>query len=152
MNKTLSVSAIQNGTVIDHIPAGQALRIIHMLGLLAKKQRITVGLNLFSQRMKLKDLIKIENHWLSAHEANEVSIFAPEATINIIKNFEVVEKVSPHLPSQAIGLFICPNSSCITHVEPIESHFHIQDEGNAVRLVCQYCEKNYDRNSVKVKI
>ena len=152
MSKTLSVAAIQNGTVIDHITAGQALRIIHMLGLLAKKQCVTVGLNLSSQRLKLKDLIKIENHMLSNNEANEVTIFAPEATINIIKNFEVVEKVVPRLPSHAIGIFLCPNPSCITHVEPVESYFHIQDEGNLVKLRCHFCEKTYDRNRIKIKI
>jgi aspartate carbamoyltransferase regulatory subunit len=152
MSKTLSVSAIKNGTVIDHIATGQALRIISMLRLLAKKQPVTVGLNLSSKRLKLKDLIKIENYILSNDEANDVTIFAPEATINIIKNFEVVEKVVTHLPESVGGVFACPNPICITHEEPIDSYFHIEEQGKQMSLICKYCEKAYDRNQVKVKI
>jgi aspartate carbamoyltransferase regulatory subunit len=152
MSKTLSVSAIQNGTVIDHVPAGQALRIIHMLGFLDKKLRVTLGLNLFSQRMKFKDLIKVENHLLTKEEANKTTIFAPEATINIINNFEVAEKIITHLPKSVGNVFSCPNPVCITHVEPIESFFIIEEQGTQVKLICKFCEKAFDRNQTKVKI
>lgn len=152
MSKTLSVSAIHNGTVIDHIPHGQAFRIIHLLRLLDKKHKVTVGLNLPSKRIKLKDLIKIENHVLMNDEANEITIFAPEATINIIKDFEVVEKVTTTLPSSIANVFICPNKACITHTEPVESFFMIENHGKQVNLLCRYCEKIFDRNQVKVKI
>lgn len=152
MNKTLSVSAIQNGTVIDHIPAGQALRIIQLLRLLEKKYQITVGLNLPSKRMKLKDLIKIENHMLTDEDANQITILAPEATINSIKKFEVEKKTTISLPPTVSGVFICPNLVCITRTEPIESFFMIQEQGGRVKLVCRYCEKSFDRNKVKVKV
>lgn len=152
MNKTLPVSAIHNGTVIDHIPSGQAFRIIHLLSLLDKKHKVTVGLNLPSKRMRLKDLIKIENHHLKNNEANEITIFAPEATINIIQNFEVVDKIITSLPLSISGIFICPNPICITHSEPIESFFYIKEQGKDVKLMCRYCEKTYHRNNVKVKI
>lgn len=152
MNKTLSVSAIHNGTVIDHINPGQALRIIQMLRLLENKHRVTVGLNLSSEHMKLKDLIKIENHNLTKEEANKITIFAPEATINIIKNFEVVEKIIAHLPPQVGGVFSCPNPVCITHTEPVETSFVIKEEGKYVKLICNYCEKIFDRNHMKVKL
>lgn len=152
MNKTLSVSAIQNGTVIDHIAPGQALRIIHMLHLLEKNLRITVGLNLNSKRLKLKDLIKIENYILTNKDANEVTIFAPAATINIIKNFEVVEKFVISLPESVCNVFVCPNPSCITHVEQVESFFQISEHSKQVQLRCKYCEKIFDRNQVAVKI
>lgn len=152
MTKTLSVSAIQNGIVIDHIPAGQALRIIHMLGFLEKKLRVTVGLNLYSQRMQFKDLIKVENHSLTNEEANQTTIFAPLATINIIKNFEVSDKIITRLPAKVTGVFLCPNPLCVTNVEPIESNFFIEGDGPKVQLICQFCEKMFDRNKVKVKI
>lgn len=152
MNKTLSVAAIQNGTVIDHITSGQTLRIIHMLRLLHKKHKVTVGFNLPSKRMPLKDLIKIEDHALTNKEANEITVFAPEATINIIKNFEVVKKIITSLPSSISGIFICPNVVCITHQESVDSFFMIEEEGQQVKLVCKYCEKAFDRNQVKVKI
>ncbi len=152
MNKTLSVSAIQNGTVIDHIASGQTLRIIHMLRLLDKKYRVTVGFNLPSHCMPLKDLIKIENHTLTNKEANEITVFAPEATINIIKNFEVVQKIITSLPPHISGVFKCPNHACITHGEPVESFFHIEEKGKKIKLVCKYCEKEFDRSEVIVVV
>lgn len=151
MIKTLSVAAIQNGTVVDHITSDQTLRIIHMLRLLDKKHMVTVGFNLPSKRMKLKDLIKIENHELTPEEANQISVFAPDATIAIIRNYEVVKKLKTSMPKGIGAIFICPNSSCVTHAEPIDSYFYIQETGQVTRLVCKYCEKSFERNQVKVK-
>jgi len=150
-SKTLSVSAIQNGTVVDHITSDQTLRIIHMLRLLDKKHTVTVGFNLPSKRMKLKDLIKIENHELTAEEANQISVFAPDATIAIIKNYEVVKKLKTSMPDGVSSIFICPNSACITHDEPVESYFYIREHGKQMNLVCKFCEKSFERNQVKVR-
>ena len=152
MSKTLSVSAIQNGTVIDHIPVGQALKIIHLLKLLETNQCVTVGFRLLSRRMKLKDLIKIEDYVLTDEEANKITVFAQEATINVIKNFTVKEKIIARMPKTIEGVFICPNAACITHVEPMESYFYIEEQGKAVKLNCRYCEKPFYRNQVKVTI
>jgi aspartate carbamoyltransferase regulatory subunit len=152
MNKTLSVSAIQNGTVIDHINSGQAFRIVHLLGLLDKKYKVTIGVNLPSKTMKLKDLIKIENYTLTNEEANDITIFAPNATINVIQNFEVVNKVITSLPASISEVFICPNPVCITHSEPVNTHFNIETQGKQVKLICKFCEKEFDRNQVTVKI
>lgn len=152
MNKTLSVSAIENGTVIDHIAAGEALRIIHLLNLLKKKRRITLGLNLSSKRLRLKDIIKIENHFLNVDEANEITIFSPEVTINVIKNFDVVEKITTKLPKSVADVFDCPNPVCITHLESVQTFFYIEEKATEVHLVCKYCEKTFDRHQVKVKI
>jgi aspartate carbamoyltransferase regulatory subunit len=146
MNKTLSVAAIQHGTVIDHIAAGQALRIIRLLGLLDKKYQVTVGLNLPSKRFKLKDLIKVENHILTYDEANEVTVFAPQATINVIRDFEVVNKIITSLPTHIQGVFSCPNAACVTHAELTQSAFHIEAQGEHIKLICQFCEKIFDRN------
>jgi aspartate carbamoyltransferase regulatory subunit len=151
MNKTLSVSAIKNGTVVDHITTDQTLRIMHMLRLLDKKHKVTVGFNLPSKRMKFKDLIKIEDHELTPEEADQISVFAPEATIAIIKDYEVVKKLNTKLPTSIASIFICPNSACITHAEPVESFFFIQESGKVMKLVCKYCEKSFERNQVKVK-
>jgi len=150
MKKTLSVSAIENGTVIDHITSGQTLRIIKMLRLLNKKLTVTVGFNLPSKRIGLKDLIKIENHALTDKEASEITVLAPEATINIIQKFDVVKKIITSLPPNISGLFQCPNQQCITQKEKIESFFSISQQSRQVKLVCKFCEKAYDRNEVKV--
>lgn len=151
MTKTLSVSAINNGTVIDHIRSGHALRIIHLFRLLDDKNKITVGLNLPSKRLGLKDLIKIENRVLTKEEANEISIFAAEATINIVKDFEVVQKIPTHFPSKISNIFLCPNPKCITRNENCESVFHVEEQGKQVKLICHYCEKSFDRDQVKVR-
>jgi aspartate carbamoyltransferase regulatory subunit len=138
--------------VIDHITSDQTLRIMHMLRLLNKKHMVTVGFNLPSKRMKFKDLIKIENHVLTDREADEIKVFAPEATINIIKEFEVVKKIITSLPPFISGMFVCPNPNCITNKEQIDSSFDIEEQGRQVNLVCKYCECEFERNQVKVKV
>jgi aspartate carbamoyltransferase regulatory subunit len=152
MSKTVSVSAIEHGTVIDHINSGQAIRIIHLLGLLNKQYKVTIGLNLPSKRMQFKDLIKIENHILTNEEANEITIFAPEVTINVINHYDVVNKIITTLPPSISDAFICPNPVCVTHTEPVKSFFIIEAQGKQVKLVCKYCEQIFDRNQVNVKI
>ncbi len=152
MSDTLSVSAIKNGTVIDHIVSGQALRIIYLLNLQKSSHQITIGLNLPSKSLGKKDLIKIENRVLTEAEANEIVIFAPVATINVIRNFKVVDKIKTHLPSVTYGVFACPNRLCITQTEPIKSCHYIHEQGKKIKLVCHFCEKEFDRDHVKVAI
>lgn len=152
MSKTLSVSAIQNGTVIDHIKSGNALRIISLLGLLKQGNRVTIGLNLPSKRIGKKDLIKIEELALSPEQANELVIFAPQVTINIVKNFEVIEKIKTHLPSHINDVFICPNVLCISQEKHLETKFYIEEHGKQVNVTCHYCERTFDRDQLKVKI
>lgn len=151
MNDTLSVSAIKNGTVIDHIPHGQALRILHLLSLLKRQFKIMVGMNLPSKRLGTKDLIKIENYVLTKEEANDIVVFAPPATINVIENFNVTSKVSTHLPSTMKAIFICANPSCITRTERIDSLFYICEEGKKIKLTCHYCENVYTRDALSEK-
>lgn len=152
MNETLSVTAIKNGTVIDHITPGQALRIIHLLSLKESKNKITIGLHLPSKRIGIKDLIKIEDRILTENEANEIVVFAPKATINVIENFKVTTKINTHLPSLMKAVFICPNPACITQTEVIDSCFYISPQSKSVKLICHYCDKIFDRDQVKVKI
>lgn len=149
MSETLPVSAIKNGTVIDHIAAGQAFRIIHLLGLEMSKAKVTIGLHLPSKRLGQKDLIKIEDRVLTAAEANEIVVFSPCATINVIQNFAVTKKISTHLPAIMKKVFICPNLNCITHIECIDSYFYISEERKQIILTCYYCERIYDRDQVK---
>lgn len=148
--KTLSVSAIKNGTVIDHIRSGNALRLIRLFKLLEDKNKITVGMNLPSKRLGLKDLIKIENRVITNEEANEIAIFAPEVTINVVEDFEVVRKVVTQLPAKISNIFLCPNPKCITHCENAESIFYVEEQGKQVNLICYFCEKEFGRDQVKV--
>jgi len=152
MNDTLSVSAIKNGTVIDHISAGQALRIVHLLSLQNTLHKITIGLHLPSKRLGVKDLIKIENRILTENEANEIVVFSPSATINVIEDFNVTKKFNTYLPSIMKKVFICPNGSCITQTEKVDSHFSIKLYGKQIKLTCFFCDKEFDRDQVKVSI
>ncbi len=109
----LQVEAIKNGTVIDHIPAGQALNILKHFHILDNNDRITVGFNLPSKANGHKDLIKVENVRITEEQANQLSIFAPNATVNIIEDYKVVTKRKIELPDSVTAVFKCPNSNCI---------------------------------------
>lgn len=151
-NNTLSVSAIQNGTSIDHITPGQAMNIIHLLGLDDTKYKVTIGLNLPSKAMGKKDIIKIEQRVLSDREANEIVVFAPNATINVIENYKVIRKITTRMPEKMEGVFICPNEACITRIEKVKGRFFIRELKDLIRLACFYCEKEFDRSLVKINI
>lgn len=144
----LQVEAICNGSVIDHIPAGQGIKILKLFHLVDTKQRITVGLNLPSRALGAKDLIKVENTQLTEAQANQLALFAPQATVNIITDFKVVKKHQLQLPEQILGVFACPNSNCISHREPVRSHFGVRSVDGEVRLKCHYCEKSFTQEIV----
>ena len=145
MVKTRAVSAINSGVVIDHIPAGQALKIMCLLHAVNNKQRVTLGLNLTSQRLKLKDLIKIENRKLNQGEIDQVSVFAPSATINLIEDFVIHKKIECQLPETIRGILTCPNHHCISRIEST-SYFRLEDSAKEVNLYCFYCEKQFKRD------
>lgn len=147
MNRSqLQVEAINHGTVIDHIPAGQGIKILQLFGLMQNKERITVGLNLPSMALGSKDIIKVENTWLSAEQANQLALFAPDATVNLIEDFAVGEKLQLQLPEQVEGVFSCPNSNCISHNEQVSSKFKVRAVKGQVRFRCNYCEKSFHQD------
>jgi aspartate carbamoyltransferase regulatory subunit len=148
MLKTRSVSAIKRGIVIDHIPAGQALKIMRLLHIVHDKQRITLGLNLTSKRLKLKDLIKIENRQLSDAEIDKISAFAPSATLSYIEDFVVFEKIKCRLPESIHDLLTCPNLNCISRAEA-KSYFKLEAAQADVNLFCVYCEKQFTRDQLE---
>lgn len=146
--KQLQVEAINTGTVIDHIPAGQGVKILKELQLLNSTLRITVGFNLPSKALGLKDIIKVENRLFNEAEASELSLFAPTATINVIENYTVSEKFKMSIPEKLEGVFECPNSNCISHNEPVQSFFKVRERGNEIQLKCKYCEKSFSKDIV----
>lgn len=148
MEYTRTVEALNEGTVIDHIPAGQGLNILRLFRLAELGERVTVGLNLNSRHMGAKDLIKVENVSLTEEQANELALFAPKATVNLIKNFEVVKKHHLEMPQTIEGIFDCPNSNCISHNEPVASYFYVKAHGHDTKMKCRYCEKVFSRDIV----
>lgn len=150
LTKEFAVSAICNGTVIDHIHAGSALKIVKLLRLAEHQKMVTLGLNLPSKRLGLKDLIKVEDRKLDPVEVNQVALFAPNATISIIENYEVVQKFPISIPNTIKSVIPCPNPRCISNHEKIPSYLHvIQKMDQSVRLRCHYCRKTISQEEIK---
>jgi len=133
----LRVSKIRSGTVIDHITSGQALNVLSILGMDGSEGNvISVALNVPSHRSGRKDILKIEGRELSQDEVDVLSLIAPEASINIIRDYEVVDKSRVERPTQVRGILHCPNHNCITRTnEPVTPHFEVLSQG----VRCTYC-------------
>jgi len=144
----LQVEAIKRGTVIDHIPAQIGFKLLSLFRLTETDQRITIGLNLPSGEMGRKDLIKIENTFLTDDQINQLAVYAPHATVNRIDEYEVVGKISPTLPDRIERVLTCPNSNCISRNEPVCSSFAVRKRHDAVQLKCKYCEKEFAHHVV----
>ncbi|MCJ2378340.1 aspartate carbamoyltransferase regulatory subunit [Vibrio sp. ZSDZ34] len=144
----LQVEAIKNGTVIDHIPANIGIKVLKLFEMHKSNQRVTVGLNLPSSALGSKDLLKIENVFVSEEQANKLALYAPHATVNQIEDYQVSKKLALELPKVINDVFECPNSNCITHNEPVSSSFSVVEKNENVRLKCKYCEKVYSREVV----
>jgi len=148
MEKTLKVLAIKNGTVIDHIPAGVGLKLIKLLKLEKYDDTITTGINLHSKKQGRKDIIKIENMELSKDQVNQVALVAPSASINIIKNYQVVKKFAVEVPKEMVDVVECPNPKCITNNEEVKSKFYTVENGENFKLKCAYCERLFKQEDV----
>jgi len=150
VEKTLKVSKIHSGTVIDHIPAGYALDVLRILGIHGKNLSgvVTLAMNVPSQKMGRKDIVKVEGRELSEQEVNKIALIAPDATINIIRNYEVVEKIKVKLPNVIRNVIKCPNPTCITNGrEPIEPRFIVESR-SPLRLRCYYCGRSLDKSDI----
>lgn len=137
-DQELRVSKIQRGTVIDHIPGGQALNVLAILGIDGTEgDVVSIGMNVPSDRLGRKDVVKVEDRELSQSEVDVLSLIAPEASINIIKNFDVVEKNRVERPERVTGVLQCSNHNCITTKgEPVDTEFEVLDDG----IRCIYCD------------
>ena len=134
----LRVSKIEDGTVIDHITGGQAVNVLAILGIDGTSgEEVSVGMNVPSDRLGRKDVVKVEGRELSQDEVDVLSLIAPAATINIIREFDVAEKHRVSRPAEVTGVLSCPNANCITtESEPVDSRFEVLEEG----VRCTYCD------------
>ena len=142
MSEELLVRKIRDGTVIDHIPAGRALDVLKILGLSGKEgSTIAIVMNVPSKKLGRKDIVKVEGKFLEPKEVDEIALIAPTATINIVKDFRVLEKRRVQVPGEIKGLLRCPNPNCITNTkrEPIETRFKLVSIA-PLKLKCYYCE------------
>ena len=125
VNKELKVSALENGTVLDHIPAENVYKALDILNLKGIENPITIGINLNSKLYGRKGIIKIADRFFEDDELNRLALIAPHATVNIIRNFQVVEKRKLSMPDRIEGIARCMNPKCITNHQPVMTNYYI---------------------------
>jgi aspartate carbamoyltransferase regulatory subunit len=136
----LRVSKIKDGTVIDHITGGHALDVAKILGITGREKRvITIAINVPSKRFKMKDIVKVEGRELNPQEVHKIALLAPHATINIIRDYRVIEKQMVQLPKIIENIVKCANPACISNSnEPVQAKFYVESE-EPLLLKCHYC-------------
>ena len=159
--RELLIRAIKHGIVIDHIPSEKVFAIVEILKLKEYSERITVATNMPSSSLGRKGIIKIEEKILEEKELNNISLLAPNVTINIIDNYEVVEKSKLEKLDKVIGLMKCDNPKCISNHENIETKFirikedfEKLDENNLEeksKYKCFYCEKVILEDEIQIQ-
>ena len=149
MERTLKISKIKDGTVIDHIPAGKALKVMNILKMDDRATNsVSIGIRVPSEKMGQKDVIKIENRDLEKFEVDKISLIAPEASISIVKDYEITEKFSVELPTRLIGTVKCHNTECITNLkEPVSSDFLLISK-KPILIRCNFCERNMNEKEI----
>jgi aspartate carbamoyltransferase regulatory subunit len=139
--KELKVSAIENGTVIDHIPTKSVFQVINILGLNKCDNQVLFAANLESKKYGKKGIIKVSGRFFDPEDANKIALVAPTATLIEIKNYKVVEKKDVSIPDEVNTIIKCVNPNCITNHEDVITKFRVTDKKN-VKLMCEYCEKS----------
>lgn len=142
-NKILEVRALKNGTVIDHIPADRLFKVLNILNLENLDEMITFGTNLDSKRLGKKAIIKLSGVYFKSADINRIALIAPQAKLNIIKDYKVTEKMVVEVPDTIKGIVKCVNPVCITNHEKVKPNFDVINK-EKIQLRCQYCEKITD--------
>lgn len=148
-DKILVVSAIKDGTVIDHIQANSLFKVISILGLDKIDNTITFGTNLESKKLGRKAIIKLSDIFFKDKDINKIALVAPDAKLNIIRNYEVVEKKVVEVPDEISGIVKCMNPQCITNFEKVVTKFDVVSKKD-VKLKCRYCEKITDQEHMEI--
>ncbi len=143
------VAAIENGTVIDHIPAEKTYQVAMLLGVFDLTTPVTIGVNYVSKKIGKKGIIKASDKYFTDEEISRLSVVAPKVVLNIIHDYEVVEKKTVETPDELRGIVKCNNPKCITNNEPMETVFNIVDKERGI-LKCRYCDKEQDINNVEL--
>lgn len=145
--KELRVSAIENGTVIDHIPPKAVFQVIRILNLDKVENQMTFGTNLESKKLGRKGIIKMSNKYFENEEINKIALVAPSATLIVIKDYTVVYKAKVEIPEKINRIVKCINPKCVTNHEKIQTNFQVIDR-EELRLQCHYCEKVVKKDAI----
>lgn len=149
IRKELVVSAIENGTVIDHIPAGVVFRVVRILNLEAIGTQVTVGFNLESRKYGKKGIIKVSGKFFKREQIDKIALVAPTATLIIIKDYKVTEKRQVVIPDEIHKLVKCVNPNCITNSQSVPTRFLVINKDD-LKLQCHYCEKITAKNNIDI--
>ena len=147
--KELAVAAMRNGTVIDHIPSSAVFKAVKILGLENLGHAVTIGCNLDSNKLGTKGIIKVADVEFDEATLNRIALIAPCAVVNIIRDFNVVEKHKVTLPDTIMGIVKCANPKCITNNEPMSTKFHVVSR-DPVEIRCHYCNHVVSGKDAKV--
>lgn len=140
-NKTeRQVAAIKNGTVIDHIPAEKTYQVVNLLQLETLETPVTIGYNYPSNKIGRKGIIKVSDKFFTDEEISRLSVVAQNVVLNIIHDYEVVDKKTVKTPDELRGIVKCNNPKCITNNEPMNTVFHVVNKEKGI-LKCHYCDK-----------
>ncbi|MGP1473118.1 MAG: aspartate carbamoyltransferase regulatory subunit [Prevotella intermedia] len=143
------VAAIENGTVIDHIPAEKTFQVVNLLELQNLSTPVTIGYNFSSSKVGCKGIIKVSDKFFTDDEISHLSVVAPNIILNIIRDYEVVEKKQVITPDELRGIVKCNNPKCITNNEPVSTIFNVVDK-EAGTLKCHYCDKEQQMENVEL--
>ena len=143
------VAAIENGSVIDHIPAEKTFQVVNLLQLQKLVMPVTIGFNFSSKIVGSKGIIKVSDKFFTDDEISRLSVVAPNVVLNIIKDYEVVEKKKVVTPDELRGIVKCNNPKCITNNEPMETIFNVMDKENGI-VKCHYCDKEQHIDKVEL--
>ena len=150
IRKELVVSAIENGTVIDHIPAKSVFRVVKMLNLEESDTQVTVGFNLESRKFGRKGIIKVTNKFFESDDVNKIALVAPSATLIVIKNYQVVDKWNVKIPDEIRKFVRCVNPNCITNHQQVPTRFAVINKTD-LKLQCHNCEKITAKNYIDIQ-
>lgn len=148
-DKRLSVSAIKEGTVIDHVPASALFKVVSILNLEKLDTMITIGNNLESDKLGKKGIIKLSKVFFKDNDINKIALVAPCAKLNLIRDYEVVEKRVVEIPDEIVGIAKCVNPKCITNNEAVTTRFEVVSKSEVI-LKCHYCEKITNQKNIVI--
>lgn len=147
--KELAVAALRNGTVIDHIPSSAVFKAVKILGIEKLKDAVTIGFNLDSKKLGRKGIIKVADVEFDEAALNRIALIAPNAVVNVIRDYKVAEKRKVELPDTITGIVKCANPKCITNNEPMATRFLVVSR-NPVEIRCHYCNHTVSGKDAKI--
>ncbi|MEK0306618.1 aspartate carbamoyltransferase regulatory subunit [Bifidobacterium favimelis] len=135
----MKVTSIVNGTIIDHVPAGTALKVLHYMNIDPAQTRLALIMNAVSQRFGSKDIIKIEGR--EDFDLTALGFIAPQATIDTVRDGRIISKRNPVRPDHLVNVISCVNPRCITTVErDLDQRFHLDPSDQGIYR-CDYCDE-----------